>query len=155
MSRRLERLGHLIRRIVAHEIQFRLNDPRIARLTSVTRVDVSADLAVARVYVSVMGTEAEGLASLGALRRATGRIQSAVAHEIHARQCPRLRFALDDSLKRAFRTVQIIDREMARLERGPASDVAAPAPADAPAPDASEPSREPGASPIRSPLEDR
>ncbi len=130
MSRRTERLSHQIRRIVAHQIQSRLSDPRIALMTSVTRVEVSADLAHARVYVSVMGDEAAERLSLKALEHAAGRIQTALARQLTLRQCPRLRFERDESLKKSFELVQLIEREMAALEaRSPADG---PPPAETP-----------------------
>ncbi|MBI4581543.1 MAG: ribosome-binding factor A, partial [Planctomycetes bacterium] len=57
-SFRRERVGHVIRSVVSGAIASHLNDPRIERLSSVTRVDVTADLEHAKVWVSVMGSEA-------------------------------------------------------------------------------------------------
>ena len=48
----------MIRSIVADAIQNRLNDPRILPLTSITRVAVSDDFSLARIYVSVMAPDA-------------------------------------------------------------------------------------------------
>lgn len=123
MSRRTEKLSSQIRRIVAHQIQTGLSDPRIAPMTSVTRVEVSRDLGYARVYVSVVGDETAGRLSLSALVHATGHIQTALARQLTLRQCPRLRFVLDESLKKSFELIQMIDREMAALNaRSPGTD---------------------------------
>jgi ribosome-binding factor A len=123
VSRRTERLSHQIRRIVAHQIQSRLSDPRIAVMTSVTRVELSADVSFARVYISVMGDETAERLSLQALEHATGRIQTALAGQLTLRQCPRLRFERDESLKKSFELVQLIEREMAALEARSPVDV--------------------------------
>jgi len=132
MNRRTERIGSVIRGIVARAIQRRLNDPRIEKLTSITRVEVSADLSVARVYVSVLAPEARQKLCVQALRSAAGRLRGLVAEQVVLRQVPRLDFILDDSVQRAFRTVQAIDQAMIELgEPAPWERPAAAPPADA------------------------
>ena len=115
MPHRIERIGHAIRSVVAHAIQSRLSDPRIEPFTSVTRVEVSGDLSVARVYVSVMAADARQKLCLAGLRHAAGRLRAMVARRVVLRQVPRLDFLLDDSVQRAFQTVQAIDAAMAEL----------------------------------------
>lgn len=115
MSRRTERVANLVRAILAEAIQNRLNDPRIEPLTSITRVEVSADLSVAHVYVSVMAEEKRRQLSLRALRHAAGRLRTLVAHEVTLRQTPQLDFRLDESVQQSFQTVQQIDQLMEEL----------------------------------------
>jgi ribosome-binding factor A len=133
VSRRTERIGNVIRALVAEAIQSRLSDPRIAPLTSITRVEVSADLAVARVHVSVMAEEPRQALCLQALRHAAGRLRSLVAQRIVLRHVPRLDFLLDSSVQGAFRTVQVIDAAMAELGQRPPweADEAAESPEEA------------------------
>ena len=129
MSRRTERLSSLIRRIVADEIQNGLADPRIAPMTSVTRVEVSADLSFAKVYVSAMASEKAERLSVEALEHAAGHIQTALAGQLSLRRCPRIRFVRDESLKKGFQLVQMIEREMAALNSRPrAADGSAESP---------------------------
>lgn len=129
MSRRTERLSSLIRRIVADEIQSGLADPRIAPMTSVTRVEVSADLSFAKVYVSAMASEKAERLSVEALQHATGHIQTALAGQLSLRRCPRIQFVRDESLKKSFQVIQMIEREMAALDSRPrAADRSAEAP---------------------------
>ena len=115
MSRRSERVASLVRNILAEAIQSRLSDPRIEPLTSITRVEVSPDLSVAHVYVSVMAEEARRELSVRALRHAAGRLRSLVARELTLRQAPELDFRLDESVQQSFRTVQQIDGLMEEL----------------------------------------
>ena len=115
VSRRSERVASLVRNILAEAIQSRLSDPRIEPLTSITRVEVSPDLSVAHVYVSVMAEEARRELSVRALRHAAGRLRSLVARELTLRQAPELDFRLDESVQQSFRTVQQIDRLMEEL----------------------------------------
>jgi ribosome-binding factor A len=119
VSRRTERIASLIRSILAEAIQSRLSDPRIEPLTSVTRVEVSADLSVAHVYVSVMAEDARRELSVSALQHAAGWLRSVLAQEATLRQTPQLDFRLDESVRRSFETVQQLDEMMRELDEGP------------------------------------
>lgn len=112
-SFRPERVGHLIREVVSEAISSRLNDPRIEPLSSVTRVEVTADMEYAKVWVSVMGSEAVQRRTLAGLKSATGFIQSLVAHELQMRICPRLSFRLDESIKKGEEVLRLIEQTMA------------------------------------------
>ncbi|HPF39574.1 MAG TPA: 30S ribosome-binding factor RbfA [Phycisphaerae bacterium] len=109
MSHRKERISNFIREIVSDAIANRINDPRVHRFTSVTRVELSPDLRLANVYVSVMGSESDGRTSIRGLESARGMIQTRVAKQINMRQCPLLRFHLDVSFKKAIDTIRTLD----------------------------------------------
>lgn len=94
----------------------RLNDPRIEPLSSVTRVEVTADLEHAKVWVSVMGSEAVQRRTLAGLKSATGFIQGLVAKVVQIRTCPRLSFHLDESIKRGEQTLRLIEQTMAEYQ---------------------------------------
>lgn len=110
---RTEKMASTVRMIVADAIRNKLSDPRIQPLTSVTRVELSADLQIANIYVSVLGTEAEARCTMAGLQNATGHIQRIVARKLTTRFCPQIRFQLDESLKRAAETIRIIDESVA------------------------------------------
>ncbi|MCL2330138.1 MAG: 30S ribosome-binding factor RbfA [Phycisphaerae bacterium] len=112
-SFRPERVGHLIREVVSDAISNRLNDPRIGSMASVTRVEVTADLEHAKVWVSIMGSEADQRRTLAGLKSATGFIQGLVAREVQIRSCPRLSFKLDESIKKGEAVLRIIEETMA------------------------------------------
>jgi ribosome-binding factor A len=121
-----------MRTIIAEAIQTRLSDPRIPLITSVTRVQVSEDLSVARVHVSVMASEAEREQCLKGLHSARGRIHGILREEMSLRKIPELVFRLDESVQGSFQTLQVIDRAMEELGVGPEWERdAADAPPDA------------------------
>lgn len=129
---RRERVASVVQEIVSEAIARRLSDPRIAPLTTVTRVEVTADLLVAKVYFSVIGDDAEERRTLAAIRHARGFIQRIVARELTLRQCPELRFDIDQGAKRARETLQLLDENRRRspdLFRA-MDDAAAEAPED-------------------------
>lgn len=109
MGHRKERLAHIIRSVVSDAITNRLSDPRISRLTSVTRVVLSPDNKTADVYVSVMGEDREANLTLKGLQSARGAIQTRLARQLSIRQCPILRIQLDEQIKQAINIIQEID----------------------------------------------
>jgi ribosome-binding factor A len=115
-SHRPERVANVIREVVSEAIASKLSDPRIAPLSSVTRVEVSGDLEYAKVWISVMGEEVTERRTMAGLNSAAGVVQRMVARELRIRSCPRVSFHLDSSIKRAAATIRIINDSMAELE---------------------------------------
>ena len=83
-------MAHLHFEILAHEMK----DPRLGFAT-ITRVEMSADLKHARVYVSVYGSEKEREACLRALTHARGYIQHRLSPRIRLKYMPDLSFVID------------------------------------------------------------
>ncbi|HSW44288.1 MAG TPA: 30S ribosome-binding factor RbfA [Phycisphaerae bacterium] len=115
-SYRPQRVANVVREVVSDAIANRLSDPRIAPLSSVTRVEMSADLENARVYISVMGSPTAQRRTMQGLESAVGLVQRMVARELPIRHCPHLSFHLDESIKRAAETIRIINETMAEYE---------------------------------------
>ena len=113
MSFRLERIGHVVRDVVSDAIASKISDPRVSRFTSVTRVEMSADLRHANVYVSVMGSDADAVTTLRGLESARGMIHTRLARSLDIRQCPVVNFHLDHALKIAARTIAQINEAIA------------------------------------------
>ena len=64
MRRRLQRLNGLLRQELAELILRNVKDPRVSELVTITSVDISPDLKLANVYISVIGKEDEKASSL-------------------------------------------------------------------------------------------
>ena len=106
---RKQKLASVIRAVVCSAIAQRLHDPRVAPLTTVTRVELSPDLMIARVYVSVPGGDAVERRTTDALDHAAGFVQRLVAQELTIRHCPEIRFEVDEALKMARHTLALLD----------------------------------------------
>lgn len=106
-SHRPERAAAVIRQTVAEFLTSNVRDPRIGFVT-VTAVEVSADLAHARVRVGVMGSDAEKAKSLEGLESAARFLRAQLARELHLRVTPELRFELDRGLEHALRIDQVL-----------------------------------------------
>ena len=117
MDRRSGRVNHTIQRELGILIAEELNDPRLSPMTSVTHVDVNRDLSIAKVYVTVLGADAEREDSLEALRSAATRLQMLISQRIEIRKMPRLTFILDDQLQTGADMDQLIDKVIAEDSR--------------------------------------
>ncbi|MXZ59253.1 MAG: 30S ribosome-binding factor RbfA [Acidobacteria bacterium] len=109
---RRERVAEAIRREVAGILRFELADPRVGRAT-VTRVELTGDLTLARVYVSVYGSDADQKETLAVLGRARGRVRTLLGSRIRLRATPEIRFVFDPSVEFSIRLEQILDQERA------------------------------------------
>ena len=105
---RMRRVDEAMREVLSGAITSELKDPRVGFVT-VTAVETAADLRRARVFVSVLGSDAERRRSLDALQHAHGYLQRRVADELHLKHTPTLEFAYDDSAERSLRITELIE----------------------------------------------
>ena len=105
--RRLVRLNELIQQTVSR-IALTLKDPGIGFIT-ITDCDTSADVSLAKIYYSVLGTAEERAATAVALDRAKTHIRSEVAQLENIRRVPQFMFIYDDAVERAARVNQILN----------------------------------------------
>ncbi|MHC4717601.1 MAG: 30S ribosome-binding factor RbfA [Planctomycetota bacterium] len=118
MSRRTERIAKVMQQAIGLILRKELADPRIdTARTSITRVEVQEDLMRAKVYVSVIGSEAQQRLALEALNHAAGRIQAELTGRISLRHTPVLEFLTDKRFKGAMQTWEIIRQAMDEIEQ--------------------------------------
>ena len=108
---RSERLASQIQRELARLIQSELKDPRLA-MPSILDVQVSKDLAYARVFFSVLDPD-DAVDCLAALTRASGFLQREIGKSLKARITPRLSFIFDDTDIRGRQLSDLIDSAVA------------------------------------------
>jgi len=128
---RKERVASLVHEIVSEAILRRINDPRVSPLTTVTRVQISGDLTIATVYLSILDDPAVERRTITALRHAGGFIQRMIAKGLDMRQCPELRFEIDEQLKKVKHTLQLLNENRRNLPDLAAAEDGAAAVADA------------------------
>jgi ribosome-binding factor A len=127
-GQRVRRIGDQIQRELAELIRDSVRDPRIGRVT-VSGVEVSRDLAHARVYVTVLGAEAEESRNGAALlQHAAPFLRRELAKRMRLRMVPQLHIAYDPSFDRGAYLGHLIDSairhdETARERAGPDPDV--------------------------------
>jgi ribosome-binding factor A len=95
-SRRQRRVAELIHRELSLLLMLDARDPRLANVT-VTAVDITPDLLLARVYFTVLGDDQKVAEAQAGLERATGYLRTQLAARVQLRLVPHLTFALDKS----------------------------------------------------------
>jgi len=105
---RNQRLGNQVLRTLNELLRFETKDPRL-KLVSLTAVELSRDLSVARVYFSMLDPNGDPKPVQDGLERASGFLRSRLGREIKIRHVPELRFAHDDSAAEAQRISSLID----------------------------------------------
>ena len=105
---RHQRLGNQVLRTLSELLRFETKDPRLAHV-SLTAVDLSRDLSVARVYFSLIDPNEDPVKVAEGLERASGFLRGKLGKALKVRHVPELRFAHDDSAAEAVRLGNLID----------------------------------------------
>ncbi|HLE89142.1 MAG TPA: 30S ribosome-binding factor RbfA [Candidatus Limnocylindria bacterium] len=107
MSQRIARLDSQIRHELMDLLQREMQDPRLGFAT-ITRVETARDLGHARVWVSVLGSDAEQERTMDALRVATPWLRRRLGERLRLRHVPELTVRQDDSIASGDRVLRII-----------------------------------------------
>ncbi|MDR9435418.1 MAG: 30S ribosome-binding factor RbfA [Thiohalophilus sp.] len=106
---RTRRIGEQMQRELATLIQQEIQDPRLGMVT-VSAVEVSRDLAHAKVFITVLDDQQQDIAaSLDVLNRASGFLRHELGRRMILRTVPVLRFVYDESMARGNALSQLID----------------------------------------------
>ena len=104
---RNKKLSAVLQRAIEQTLARGLADPRIRGLISVTKLELSPDLKLCTINVSVYPQEHEKLTMHG-LKDATAHIRRKVADQVHIREMPRLTFKLDEGLKKQAEVMELL-----------------------------------------------
>ncbi len=105
---RHQRLGTQILRTLSELLRFETKDPRLQGV-SLTAVDLSRDLSVARVYFSLMNPDDAVAPAQAGLEKAGGFLRGKLGAAIKVRHVPELRFMHDDSAEQGAKISELID----------------------------------------------
>ena len=106
--RRPERFAEALREEIAEVVGFELDDPRVVSAT-VTEVIISSDMRDAKVFVFILGTDAEVHEALKTLRHASTFVRQQVAMNLDLRHAPHLHFVRDTAEENASRVSTILE----------------------------------------------
>ena len=109
-NRRPDRVAEAIRAEVATFLNQDVKDPRIVGLVTVTGVDVTRDLRSAKVFVSILGSEAERAATFEGLASVAGHLRSRIGRALRLRLAPEIAFKQDESIARAARIETLLSQ---------------------------------------------
>ncbi len=114
MTQRVDQVAATLKRTLQDVLARGLADPRVRGLITVTRIDVTSDLADAIVFCTVTPDEFEELTMHG-VSSASGWIRREAASRMRLRRMPRLQFKIDKQLRRQQETLAAIN-EASRLD---------------------------------------
>jgi ribosome-binding factor A len=86
-----------------------MSDPRLGTVVSVVKSETTSDLKHCKIFVSIIGDEAERDAAMVALGKAAGFIRGRVAHTINLRQTPEIKFEYCDSIEHGMKMRKLIE----------------------------------------------
>ncbi|MDD3608599.1 MAG: 30S ribosome-binding factor RbfA [Halothiobacillaceae bacterium] len=109
---RSARVADQIQRDLSELIRTEIKDPRLGMVT-LTAVEVTRDLAHAKVYISTLDP-AQRAVALEVLGGAAGYLRAELARGLRLRTTPALHFIYDESIERGMRMDAIIDAARAR-----------------------------------------
>ena len=105
---RNQRLGAQVMRTLSELLQFETKDPRLQGV-SLTSVDLSRGLSVARIYFSLLDPDESPEPAMEGLGKAAGFLRAKLGHAIKVRHVPELRFIHDDSAAHGMKISELID----------------------------------------------
>lgn len=113
MSIRTVRVAEEIHKVLSERLIRGLRDP-VPGFVTIARVEVTSDFSHAKVWVSVIGTDADKSGALAVLQQERGALRREVGKKVRLRQTPELSFVLDESGERAARVWALLDEEKHR-----------------------------------------
>lgn len=106
---RSHRVAEQIQRELADLLQFEVKDPRVGMVT-VTEVEVTGDMAHAKIYYSAKAGTAELQTGL---EKSSGFLRTQLAKRMLLRTVPQLHFVYDASIDRGMKISRLIDDALA------------------------------------------
>jgi ribosome-binding factor A len=105
---RKQRLGAQVLRILSELLRFEIKDPRLDGV-SLTAVEMTRDLSVAKIYFSLLNPDQDPDPALQGLERASGFLRGKLGSALKIRHVPELRFLHDDSVAHGIEISRLIE----------------------------------------------
>ncbi len=103
------RVADQIQRDVPLLIRTELKDPRISDLLTVSSVDVTKDLSIAKIYFTVLD-DSHRLETESALQQSAGYVRKLLGKKLRMRSVPEIRFIYDTTMEEGVRISGLIDK---------------------------------------------
>jgi len=114
-GKRSTRVADLVHKEISEILMRSIKDPRIGFVT-ITRVSMTEDCRLAKIYFSIMGTDEERRQSLNGLESAKGFIRKELGSRIRLRYTPELVFLFDPSIEYAIHIEEVIQQIRGKKE---------------------------------------
>ena len=129
LSHRVERIAEQIREELSQMLATEVRDPGVG-LVTITRVKVTADLSLARVYWTAMGEGKERSDTAKALARVAPFLRHLLSQRLTLRRVPEVVFHYDESVAAQDRIERIIQELHAEREEHPELNALVESPPD-------------------------
>lgn len=97
-------------RLCLSELLREVKDPRVSKMLSIVKLDVSGDMSYATVYVSAIEGNEKTAESVKALNKsAAGYLRRELGSRLKLRKVPELRFIADNSIENSAHISRIIE----------------------------------------------
>jgi len=106
---RVKRVANELKQEVSRIIDNDLKDPRIGFVT-ITDVEMTPDLRLAKVYFSILGTDKNKRDTSIGLQKAKGYIRRLIGQRLKLRYTPQIEFLFDKSSEYAQHIQEIIEK---------------------------------------------
>jgi len=117
------RLNSLLKEVISEVIHRGIHHaPYINERITITRVDITADLKYAKVYCSILGTDADKVKALDALNQMSHQITMISSKKIRIRHFPSLTFEIDTGLEKQMRIEELLYKTKQERESRPKSE---------------------------------
>jgi ribosome-binding factor A len=103
------RINMEVQKELSQIIRLEIKDPRIHPMTTVVAVEVTPDLKFCKAYISILGDEEAGKATIEGLKSAEGYIRRELARRVNLRNTPEIKFILDQSIEYGVNMSRLID----------------------------------------------
>ena len=103
------RINMEVQKELSQIIRLEIKDPRIHPMTTVVSVEVTPDLKFCKAYISILGNEEAGKATIEGLKSAEGYIRRELAQRVNLRNTPQIKFILDQSIEYGVNMARLID----------------------------------------------
>lgn len=114
---RTQRIADLIQKTLGQMLLTEMHDDRF-RFVMVTGVELTKDLALAKVFVSVYNDDEKKIIEIvDALNNAAKALRYQLAQKVELRVIPKLKFYYDESTARGFRISNLIDSAIKKQEK--------------------------------------
>ena len=104
---RIERIAGLIQHEIAEMLQREIEDPNLKDIT-IARVEVTRDIALAKIYVAILDEKQDIKDKLRRLNKAASFLRYRLANSIELRVTPQLKFIYDPALRDSARLFSIL-----------------------------------------------
>ena len=109
MNSRIDKVNSSLSKCIANTINYKLNDPRVQGIITITSLETSTDLSSCKIKLSIMEDDKEKRQEiLKVIQNSAGFIKSEIKKSVKMRVIPSLKFSIDEGMDNALRVEELL-----------------------------------------------